>query len=149
VNEPMIAGKIVERIIEAMLDSPFIDDEWLTGTSQQRMRCAHYAGIALPTMLATIEQQAATITSLTAEVEKRAWQPIETAPIDKVVDWWIASDGDKGGWRKTGYRLNDHDCLCVIEEDGRPYWPHENGGWPTHWMPQPEPPQSNLPIRSE
>jgi hypothetical protein len=68
------------------------------------------------------------------------WQHWETAPVNEVVDWWIASDHDDG-WRKTGYRCNSADPLCIVEENGGLYWPHENGGWPTHWMPLPEPPE--------
>jgi hypothetical protein len=68
-----------------------------------------------------------------------AWQSWTDAPVNEVVDWWIASE-DGGGWLKRGYRCNSADPLAIVEEDGGLYWPHENGGWPTHWQPLPEPP---------
>lgn len=38
------------RIAEAILDDPFIDDAYLTGTSQQGHRAEHYAQVCLDAM---------------------------------------------------------------------------------------------------
>jgi hypothetical protein len=85
--------------------------------------------------------EAATITSLTAEVEKRAWQPIETAPKDQRI--LLLADGDVylGEW--NAYRSTPQFEPELWEG------PVFDDGHFTHWMPLPDPPQSNLPIRSE
>ncbi len=68
------------------------------------------------------------------------WQPIETAPKQKVVLLWALTDTDTGNWKMaTGYWM--------------PGYAEDPGGWtwegrrlmpydaqPTHWMPLPLPP---------
>ncbi len=68
------------------------------------------------------------------------WQPIETAPKDIEIDLWVTGL-EGGGWRKTG-RLIASDPGCMVDEEGETYWPHENGGWFTHWQPLPSPPET-------
>jgi hypothetical protein len=63
------------------------------------------------------------------------WQPIETAPKDKVIDIWL----------KNGHRWSDcyYDTICHEWRTSRPAGylisVHERGV--THWMPLPEPPK--------
>jgi hypothetical protein len=137
----MTAGKIVERFVTPETDEKIADclervaDEHsgcLTEEDAFAIECAISA-------LRTRTPEAATITSLTAEVEKSAWQPIETAPNNKSVI--LAREGTRlivtgrrngpiSGWR----HCHSSDPVCFE---------------PTHWRHYPEPPQSNLPIRSE
>jgi hypothetical protein len=75
------------------------------------------------------------------DVEKIAaggWRTIDSAPYAQVIDLWCQSvEGE--GWRKTGY-LTHHNPQRLLDEDGYAYFPHENGGWFSHWMPLPAPP---------
>lgn len=68
------------------------------------------------------------------------WQPIETAPCGIDIDVWI-STLEGGGWRKTGHIVSV-DPFCMLDENWCPYFPHENGGWATHWMPLPSAPSA-------
>jgi hypothetical protein len=67
-----------------------------------------------------------------------AWQPIDTAPKDRVVLLYVP---DMGNWP------DDPAIVTAIWGDGQGWV--DNGmahcatyGHPTHWMPLPEPPQS-------
>lgn len=82
---------------------------------------------------------------MTDKPDNPAWQPIETAPMHVMIDLWTAcaENGIEHGWRKTGELIAD-DPHLLIDEDGRNYSPHENGGWFTHWMPLPAPPADAL-----
>lgn len=71
------------------------------------------------------------------------WRDIETAPMMEEIDIWIeALDGE--GWRVTGEILSKQEPLWIQREDGSIYWAHENGGWPSHWRPLPEPPATAI-----
>jgi hypothetical protein len=69
------------------------------------------------------------------------WQPIETAPLcaEEVLVWVSSVEPDGEGWIKVG-TIGHFDPVCLIDYDGCEYWPHENGGYPTHWQPMPLPP---------
>lgn len=71
-----------------------------------------------------------------------AWQPIETVPTMQEVDIWIEGiDGD--GWRVTGEVYSTQEPMWIKTEMGN-YFPHENGGFPTHWQPLPAPPATAI-----
>lgn len=57
----------MERVVAAMEGDPFCDDLPMMGTTGQRMRCEHYAGIIAPIVaeacVALIEQQKAVFAS--------------------------------------------------------------------------------------
>jgi hypothetical protein len=92
---------------------------------------------------ATIRAQADEIAAIKASEERATpaerWQDISTAPEFVVIDIWV--DGlDSEGWRVTGEILSKQEPILIKTDDGGSYWAHENGGWPTHWMPLPAPP---------
>jgi hypothetical protein len=55
---PAPAEDAVERVAQALEDDPFCDDLPFLGTTQQRLRCEHYARAALAAMQPRGEQQA-------------------------------------------------------------------------------------------
>lgn len=66
----------------------------------------------------------------------QGWQPITTVtPTDIVTVWLEESDGD--GFAMTGLIRIVDPVLCIVQDDGGFYWPHENGCWPTHWIAAP------------
>lgn len=69
------------------------------------------------------------------------WQPIETAPFcaEQVMVWVTSDSIDGDGWVKVGTVVHI-EPLALIDDNGCEYWPHENGGYPTHWMPLPSAP---------
>ncbi len=76
-----------------------------------------------------------------AEREMReAWQPIETAPKQKVVLLWALTDTETGNWlMATGYWMPGYgDDPGAWTWDGRRLKAYDTQ--PTHWQPLPEPP---------
>lgn len=78
------------------------------------------------------------ISSPGAEGRDNGWLPIESAPLGIDIDVWISAL-ESNGWRKTGHIVSV-DPFCMLDENWCPYFPHENGGWATHWMSIPEGP---------
>lgn len=68
------------------------------------------------------------------------WQPIETAPDNEPIDVWLEAD-DGVGWRYPDLQLMEREPFVFMDEDLLRWYPHENGCWPTHWMPRPAPPK--------
>lgn len=68
------------------------------------------------------------------------WQPIETAPKQRVVLLWALTDEETGNWKMaTGFWMPGYrDEPGEWEWDGRRLKPYDVQ--PTHWMPLPEPP---------
>lgn len=67
------------------------------------------------------------------------WQPIETAPKDGTeIIVYTATKRITTAWFCEETKLWPHDE--VYSEDGEPC----NVGWPTHWMPLPEPPKEEV-----
>jgi hypothetical protein len=70
------------------------------------------------------------------------WQPIETAPKQKVILLWALTDTDTGNWKMAaGYWMPGYG-----DEPGEWTWDGHRlksyDAQPTHWMPLPEPPTS-------
>lgn len=74
---------------------------------------------------------------------KAGWMPIDTAPRDgeTVIDLWCEGL-DEDGWLMRG-SLHIGEPQWLKTEDGGDYFPHENGGYFTHWMPLPPPPNND------
>lgn len=69
------------------------------------------------------------------------WQPIETAPRDCVTECIFWCQGEVDGWVLFGVLVpGEPQWLSRQSYDATDYWPHENGGYLTHWMPLPAAP---------
>ena len=93
-----------------------------------------------------METAAPTIRALELENQRlrqnaRDWQPIETAPKQKIVLLWALTDTETGNWKmSTGYWMPGYrDEPGSWTWDGRLLKAYEVH--PTHWMPLPTPPQ--------
>jgi hypothetical protein len=68
-----------------------------------------------------------------------AWQPIETAPKDRLIDIWTV------GFRSDPHRVSDvyYDNICGEWRTSRPAGQLVcvKERYVTHWMPLPEPPK--------
>lgn len=78
--------------------------------------------------------------SMSEEEMGEAWQPIETAPKQKVVLLWALTDTETGNWlMATGYWMPGYgDDPGAWTWDGRRLKAYDTQ--PTHWQPLPEPP---------
>ena len=73
------------------------------------------------------------------------WRPMAEAERDCVTErdfWCEGLEGD--GWLLRG-RLNIGEPVWIVTNEGD-YFPHENGGWITHWRPVPAPPVDRQPL---
>lgn len=68
-----------------------------------------------------------------------AWQHINTASIGDAGLFWCVEDVTGETWIKAGELVRD-EPHCIVDDNGVVYWPHENGGWVSHWQPYPEGP---------
>lgn len=98
-----------------------------------------------------IRQLRADLARLAAEVERRQWQPIETAPKDGTAVW-VSVDGQPciGYWDpddafsqpkwfvKSSFRRRGDGDLSLTDSV---FGTYAFGVEPTHWMPLPEPPE--------
>jgi hypothetical protein len=66
----------------------------------------------------------------------QGWQPIETVRVGATVTVWL-EELDGTGFAMTGTVQGNDPVLCLIEDDGGIYWPHENGCCPSHWIDAP------------
>lgn len=76
------------------------------------------------------------------------WRPIETLERDceTEVDLWCEGlEGD--GWLLRGVPYIG-EPMWIKTWEGTDYFPHENGGWVTHWCPVPAPPADRQPLPS-
>ena len=74
------------------------------------------------------------------------WQPIETAPMDgEPILIWKADERCVGEYMMSAYWDDRQDCYVPVggmHKQG--YYSNvaqRNQGYPTHWMPLPEPPK--------
>ncbi len=85
------------------------------------------------------------------ELERRAWQPIETAPKDgRMFICWVRavrySDSDNAGDPPYEHDASEPDFCMWKPNDGNGYWDNMTGTIGdaqdvTHWMPIPEAPK--------
>lgn len=68
-----------------------------------------------------------------------AWQNIDCASIGDTGLFWCVEDGTGEGWIKAGELARD-EPHAIVDDNDMFYWPHENGGWISHWQPYPEGP---------
>lgn len=64
-----------------------------------------------------------------ADLAKPDWQPIETAPCERLLFWGSTRHDTKIAF--TGWKA----------QNGRFYADSGDAVWPTHWMPSPPPPE--------
>jgi hypothetical protein len=84
-----------------------------------------------------IAEQAVTIERLSAELERRQWQPIETAPRDGTNILAIVS----GNHPDSGEAFTPEVVFWRIDQWWNDCWGYDSTDYePTHWMPLPEPP---------
>lgn len=97
------------------------------------------AAFDTPTHAKYIRQAQAALTALEAMgLVVQGWQDIKSAPPLTEIDIWITGL-EEDGWRISGQIPSTQEPLWIKTEAGN-YWPHENGGYPTHWMPLPAAP---------
>jgi len=78
--------------------------------------------------------------------QPEGWRPIEMAKLGQLATFWIASaDAEEEGWHKFGY-VAETVPLCIRDDEGYTYWPHENGGYATHFQPVLPPPAAMLDV---
>lgn len=90
--------------------------------------------------------KAASDTDAAASEAGEGWQDIETADRDCMtnIDMWCASaEADGEGWNLRGILMIGTPDW-IRREDASDYFPHENGGFLTHWRPLPTPPATAL-----
>jgi hypothetical protein len=75
--------------------------------------------------------------------DARGWQPIETAPRQKVILLWAVTSDDPPNWKMaTGHCALAYDPPHEIEWTWDGYRLRSWDVNPTHWMPLPEPPEA-------
>lgn len=82
-----------------------------------------------------------------APMAGEGWQDIETVNRDCMteIDMWCASaEADGEGWNLRGILMIGTPDW-IKREDASDYFPHENGGFLTHWRPLPAPPAAAHP----
>lgn len=63
------------------------------------------------------------------------WQSIDTLRLWENVTVWL-NTYDNDGFAMTGH-IHATEPLCIIQDDGSYFWPHENGSWASHWIENP------------
>lgn len=135
------------RELVAPSDATRVDEVALALVNDDRTRAGWPKATNL-TFLAMSDQEAyrSSARAAIAAMQPEGWQPIETAKIDceTEVDLWCEGlEGD--GWLLRGI-IYPGEPMWIKTSDGGDYFPHENGGWVTHWRPTPAAPLNRLPL---
>lgn len=103
---------------------------------------------AIPIIEATLRNVAERFLTAALAVDGVAlqgWQDISTAPIEQPIDI-LCQDTDGEQHRFCDATIIDREPHAFTFEDTNgkhTYSPHENGMWPTHWQPLPQPPAAS------